>query len=252
MGIFSRLANFLGIRANAALDKAEDPGQVMDYSYNKQIEQLQQIRRSVADVVTSEKRLELLQSQLIEKVNTLTMQARQALQANREDLARMALQKKETILVQLNGYEQQLAQLRGQEEKLVAMERNVSARVEAFRTQKEMVKAQYSAAQAQVKINENLTGISKEMSEMNMAMQRAQDKVLTMQARANAMDALIEQGTLGEQGLLGAGSGDPLERELRQLSAHQNVEDQLEAMKQQMQLSGPDAQQQQIEGPPSY
>jgi len=90
------------------------------------------------------------------------------------------------------------------------------------------------------------------MNEMNMAMQRAQDKVLTMQARANAMDSLIEQGTLGEQGLLGAGSGDPLERELRQLSAHQNVEDQLEAMKQQMQLSGPDAQQQQIEGPPSY
>lgn len=248
MGIFSRLANFLGIRANAALDKAEDPGQVMDYSYNKQIEQLQQLRRSVADVVTSEKRLELLQSQLIEKVNTLTMQARQALQANREDLARMALQKKETILVQLNGYEQQLAQLRSQEEKLVAMERNVSARVEAFRTQKEMVKAQYSAAQAQVKINENLTGISKEMSEMNMAMQRAQDKVLTMQARANAMETLIEQGTLGEQGLL-ASNGDTLDRELQQISAQQNVEMQLQALKQQLQLGGPDAQQPRIEGP---
>jgi phage shock protein A len=248
MGIFSRLANFLGIRANAALDKAEDPGQVMDYSYNKQIEQLQQIRRSVADVVTSEKRLELLQSQLIEKVNTLTMQARQALQANREDLARMALQKKETILVQLNGYEQQLAQLRGQEEKLVAMERNVSARVEAFRTQKEMVKAQYSAAQAQVKINENLTGISKEMSEMNMAMQRAQDKVLTMQARANAMETLIEQGTLGEQGLI-TSNGDTLDRELQQISAQQNVEMQLQALKQQLQLGGPDSQQPRIEGP---
>jgi phage shock protein A len=252
MGFFSRLANLFRMRANAALDKVEDPGQVMDYSYSKQLEQLQNLKRSIAEVVTNEKRLEMQQSQIQQKINTLDQQAMQALQANREDLARMALQRKETLLVQINGYEQQLAQLRAQEEKLVNMERTISARVETFRTQKEMVKAQYNAAQAQVKINEQVTGISEEMSEMNLAMQRAQDKVLTMQARANAMDALIEQGTLGDQGLLGAGSGDPLERELQQISAQQNVEDQLQAMKQQMQLGGSDAQQRQIEGPSSY
>jgi phage shock protein A len=250
MGIFSRIATFFGIRANAALDKAENPGQVMDYSYSKQLEQLQQLRRSIADVVTNEKRLELLQQQLIGKVNTLTSQARQAVEAGRDDLAMLALQKKETLLPQLNGYEQQLAQLHDQEEKLVSMERGVSARVEAFRTQKEMVKAQYNAAQAQVKINETLTGISDEMGEMNQAMQRAQDKVLTMQARANAMETLIEQGTLGEQGLLTSG-GDSLDRELQQLSAQQNVEAQLQALKQQAQLGGPNAQQRQISGPDS-
>jgi phage shock protein A len=240
---------FLRIRTSSALDKAEDPGQVLDYSYNKQIEQLQQLRRSIAEVVTNEKRLQLQQSQLLEKVNTLGSQSMQALQANREDLARMALQRRETLVAQLNSYEQQIAQLREQEEKLVAMERNVSARIEAFRTQKEMVKAQYSAAQAQVKINEVATGISEEMTEMNMAMQRAQDKVLTMQARANAMEALIEQGTLSPQGTLGPGGGDTLERELHQISAQQNVEAQLEAMKQQLQLGSPNAQPKQIEGP---
>jgi phage shock protein A len=251
MGFFSRLATFFNIRANAALDKAEDPGQVMDYSYSKQVEQLQQLRRSIADVVTNEKRLEMQQSQLIEKISRLDQQAMQALQANREDLARMALQRKETLLVQINSYEQQLAQLKAQEEKLLTMERTISARVEAFRTQKEMVKAQYSAAQAQVKINETVTGISEEMTEMNLAMQRAQDKVLTMQARANAMEELIDQGTLSEQGMLGAGSGDTLERELQKISTEQNVEAQLQAMKQQLQLGGPDAQQKEIEGPAS-
>src|SRR5580765_8917697 len=115
----------------------------------------------------------------------------------------MDLQSKEARLTQLNAYEQQIAQLKAQEEKLIQMERTISARVEAFRMQKEMVKAQYSAAQAQVKINETITGISEEMTEMNLAMQRAQDKVLTMQARANAMEALIDQGTLSEQGLPG-------------------------------------------------
>ncbi len=251
MGFFSRLANFFRIRANAALDKAEDPGQVMDYSYQKQLEQLQQLKRSIADVVTQEKLLERQQADLQQQVNKLDQQAVTALQANREDLARLALQRKETLLQQLSGYEQQIAQLHAQQEKLVNMERNVSARVSSFRTQKEMVKAQYNAAQAQVKINEAATGISQEMTEMNLAMQRAQDKVINMQARANAMESLIEQGTLGDQGLLGSGSGDSLERELHQISAQQNVEEQLLAMKQQMQLGGPNPQQHQLEGPHS-
>jgi phage shock protein A len=242
MGIFSRLVNLFRMRASSALDKVENPGQVMDYSYGKQLEQLQQLKRSIADVVTQEKRLELQQTQLKDKLNTLDNQARQALQANREDLARMALQRQETLIVQLNGYEQQIAQLKAQEEKLIGMERSVSGRVETFRTQKEMVKAQYSAAQAQVKINESLTGISQEMNEMNLAMQRAQDKVLNMQARANAMDTLIEEGTMSDQGLIGAGSSDPLDRELQQISAQQNVDAQLQAMKQQLQLESPDRQ----------
>ncbi len=252
MGFFSRLATFFRIRAESALNRAEDPGQVMDYSYGKQLEQLQNLKRSIADVVTNEKRLEMQQSQLQQQMDKLDGQALQALQANREDLARMALQRKETLLMQINGFEQQIAQLREQETRLVTMERQISSRVEAFRTQKEMVKAQYGAAQAQVKINEAVTGISQEMSEMNLAMQRAQDKVLSMQARANAMDALIEQGTLGEQGLLGPGSNDPLERELHQISAQQNVEAQLQAMKQQMQLGGSKSQPRQLEGPDNY
>jgi len=251
MGFFARLATFFRIRASSALDKAEDPGQVMDYSYAKQLEQLQQVRRSVADVVTNEKRLELQEAQIQQQYDKLGQQAMQALQANREDLARMALQRKETLQAQIANYRQQIEQLRGQEQKLITMERTVSTRIETFRTQKEMVKAQYSAAQAQVKISEAATGISEEMTEMNAAMQRAQDKVLTMQARAGAMETLIEQGTLGEQGLLGAGSGDTLDRELQKISAEQNVEAQLQAMKQQMQLGGPNAQQRQIQGPDS-
>lgn len=249
MGFFSRVSNFFSMKANAALDKAEDPGQVMDYSYSKQLEQLQNLKRSIADVVTNEKRLEMMESQVQQQVSKLDSQAMQALQGNREDLARQALQRKETLMQQISGYEQQIEQLKAQEQKLVQMEQTISARVEAFRTQKEMVKSQYSAAQASVKINEQVTGISKEMSEMNLAMQRAQDKVLTMQARANAMDTLIEEGALGDQGLLGPGSSDPLDRELQKMSAQQNVDAQLEAMKQQMQLGGPNPQQRQIEGP---
>lgn len=247
MGIFSRISTLFKIRANAALDKAEDPGQVMDYSYSKQLEQLQQLKRAIADVVTAEKRLELQQSQLLDKANHRDQQARQALTAGREDLARMALQEKETALLQVNGYERQLAQLRDQEEKLLNMQRTVTARVEAFRTQKEMVKAQYSAAQAQVRINETLSGISDEMGEMNQAMQRAQDKVLNMQARAQASEVFIEEA--GVPAL--PGEGTTLDRELQKIAAEQNIDAQIRALKQQMQISGPDVGQGQIEGPAS-
>ncbi|HEY1353354.1 MAG TPA: PspA/IM30 family protein [Ktedonobacteraceae bacterium] len=247
MGIFSRIATLLRIRANAALDKAEDPGQVMDYSYSKQLEQLQQLRRAIADVVTAEKRLELQQSQLLEKANHRDQQARQALTAGREDLARMALQEKETALLQVNGYERQLAQLREQEEKLLATQRTITARVEAFRTQKEMVKAQYSAAQAQARINETLSGISDEMGEMNQAMQRAQNKVLNMQARAQASEVFIEEaGTLALPG-----EGTALDRDLQNIAVEQNIDAQIRALKEQMQIGGPDAGQRQIEGPAS-
>ena len=247
MGIFSRIAMLFKVRANAALDKAEDPGQVMDYSYSKQLEELQKLKRSIADVVTARKRLELQQSQMLDKANQRNQQARQALTANREDLARLALQEKETLLTQVNSFEQQIAQLQTQEEKLLSMQRTVSARVEAFRTQKEMVKAQYSAAQAQVKINETLTGMSSEMDDMALAMQRAQDKVLSMQARADATEALIEQDHFDVQMLPGGGS--ELDRELQKISAAQNIDDQLLALKQQMQIESPQANQPLIEGP---
>jgi phage shock protein A len=246
MGIFSRLSNVFRIRANAALDKAEDPGQVIDYAYSTQIEQLQNLRRSIADVVTNETRVKMLASHIEQQSSKLDQQAVQAVQLEREDLARQALQKKETLLAQLSSYRQQIEQLQEQQERLIVIERQVSARVDAFRTQKDMVKTQYSAAQAQVKIDESITGISEEMTEMNSAMQRAQDKVLSVQARANAMEILVEQGTLEDPGLLGSGSEDTLDHELRQISTQNNVDAQLQAIKQQLQ-SG--AMPKQIDGP---
>jgi len=248
MGILSRISLFFKIRANSALDKVEDPGQVMDYSYSKQLEQLQQLKRSIADVVTAEKRLELQQSQILEKANLRDQQARQALTGGREDLARMALQEKETLLVSVNGFEQQIAQLQEQKTRLLTMQQTLAQRVEAFRTQKDMVKAQYNAAQAQVKINETLTGMSEEMGEMNQAMLRAQDKVLSMQARANAIETLIETENF-DVPALGPGNNSPLDRELQKISTEQSVDAQLQSLKQQMQLDGPHTGQKRIEGP---
>jgi phage shock protein A len=233
VGVLSRFTTYVKSLFSSMLDRAEDPGQTLDYSYQKQLEQLQNLRRSIADVVTSEKRLELQKAQLTNQVNTYDDQAHRALAMNQEDLARQALERKQSIQSQLTGFDTQIDQLKGQQQKFLDMQDRLQARVEAFRNQKEMVKATYGAAQAQVKIQESVTGISEEMSDVNLAVQRAQDKVLQMQARASALDELTSQGALQE---IGAPAGDSIDRKLAALSNQSAVDSELATMKAQMQL----------------
>ena len=236
MGVFSRFTNYIKTVMSSFLDRAEDPGQTLDYSYQKQLEQLQNLRRSIADVVTSEKRLELQEAQINAQIERYDGQARQALTQGRDDLARMALERKQGLQTQLATFDTQISQLKDQQQKFVTMEQRLSSRVESFRTQKEMVKAQYGAAQAQVRIQEAVTGISEEMSDVNLAVERAQDKVLQMQARASAMDELAASGTLPE---IGTRPGDDIDRQLAAMSGQSDVDRQLAEMKAQLQIQGP-------------
>lgn len=232
MGVLSRFTTYVKSVFSAMLDRAEDPGMTLDYSYQKQLEQLQNLRRSIADVVTQQKRLELQKADLTQKMAGYDVAARQALEGGNEDLARAALQRKQDILTQMTTFDNQIEQMKAQQQKFVDMEQRLSTKVEAFRTQKEMVKSQYNAAQAQVRIQESVTGISEEMSDVNLAVERAQDKVLQMQARANAMDELMSQGTLPE---IGAPT-DPIDRQIQAMQAKSAVDDQLAALKAQMNL----------------
>src|SRR6266511_1851619 len=149
MGLFSRFAQIVRAKISALLNRAENPNETLDYSYEKQLQSLQNVKRGVADVVTAKKRLQI--------------QTHQALAAGREDLARQALERKSGLQQQLLDLDTQVKQLEEQQEKLVGNEKQLSARIEQFRSQKEVIKAQYSAAEAQVRIGEAATGIGREM-----------------------------------------------------------------------------------------
>lgn len=239
MSLFSHLKLVAGMKAETALQKAEDPAQVFNYSYAKQLEQLQQLRQGLVTIVQNEKHIEMLEAQTEAQQNRLQTQAMQAMQQNREDLARMALQRKEALTTQVEAYKQQIEQLAAQHQKIDMLVRQAEQRIETFGVQKNMVEAQYQAAQASVHINEVATGLSKESSEMNLAMQRAQEKVLQMQSRADAIDSLLDSGSLGDQGLLNGGQATDLDHQLAQISSAHNVDAELEAMKRQ--ISGPSA-----------
>src|SRR5919107_594112 len=101
------MSTVIKAKISKLLDRAEDPSETLEYSYQKQMELLQNVKKGLADVVTAKKRLQL-QSQ------KLSMTENQA---------------------------------------------KLQSKIESFRSKKEVIKAQYSAAEAQVRISEAATGV---------------------------------------------------------------------------------------------
>lgn len=229
MGMWQRISLIFRSKANKALDRAEDPRETLDYSYQRQLELLSKVRRGVADVATSRKRVELQINQLEQQSTKLQDQAQKAIAMDREDLAREALTRKSGLTSQINDLKVQHAQLQGEEEKLTLAQQRLQAKVESFRTRKETIKATYTAAEAQTRINEAMSGIGDEMGDVGAAIQRAEDKTAQMQARAGAIDELIASGALDD--VSAVSSGDDIARELDAMSSQADVEAELAALK---------------------
>jgi len=222
------------------MDKVENPDEMLDYSFEKQTELINKLRRNIADVVTAKRQLEMQKAKLSANTNTLEEQAHQALDSNREDLARQALERKNTILIQIQNLDKQITDMQAEQEKLENTERRLAAKVEEFKTRKEVIKAQYSSAEAQVKINESVTGISEEMHDVGMALDRAEDKTEKMKARAQALDEMVDTGVLTDytnsQGMGGGGGGE-LGSELDKITIQQSVDQELSKMKAEHQVT---------------
>ncbi len=227
MGMFSRMSTIVKSKMNRILDSAEDPRETLDYSYEKQLEMLQNVKRGVVEMVTAKRRIQQQADRVGENIARLDRQARQAVEAGRDDLARLALQRKQTALTELEGLDEQIAGMEREQEKLTQAEQRLQAKVNAFRNQKEIIKAQYSAAQAQVRIGAALGGISEEMGDVSLAVQRAENKTDQMRAKAGAIDELVASGVLDDI----TGPKDDIERELAQISASSSVEAELAALK---------------------
>ena len=229
-GLSGRFSTVVKAKISKLLDKAEDPSETLEYSYQKQMELLQNVKKGLADVVTSKKRLQLQSQKMEQQVVKLDTQARQALAAGNETLARTALERKAAIQGELQGLDTQIAELEQQQQAMVDNQAKLQSKIEAFRTKKEVVKAQYSAAEARVQISEAATGVGEEMADVGLAMQRALDKTEDMKARANAVEELEAAGTFEDLTALGSGQDD-IDRQLHELTSQSQVDDELARMK---------------------
>ena len=229
MSLSKRLSVLFKAKASTLLDRAEDPRETLDYSYEQQLEMLQKVRRGLADVATSRKRLELQAQQLGASAQKLQQQAAEAVAQGREDLAREALTRRSVALQQQDDVGAQQASLQAEQDKLAAASQRLQAKVEAFRTRKETIKATYTAAEAETRVGEAVSGISEEMNDVGLAMQRAEDKTAQLQARAGAIDELLASGALEDAT---GSTKDDIQLELQRMSSQSGVERELAVLKQ--------------------
>jgi len=224
------MSTVIKAKISKMLDRAEDPGETLDYSYQKQMEMLQQVKKGIADVVTAKKRLQLQADKIQKSLPKLDAQARQALSQGQEELARTALERKNFAQTELQSLDAQVVELEGQQQSLIDKQQKLSTKLEQFRTKKEVIKAQYSAAEASVKISEAASGVGEEMADVGLAMQRAQDKTENMKARAGAMDELDAAGAFDDTLALGDGQDD-IDKQLHELSSGAAIDDEMAKMR---------------------
>jgi phage shock protein A len=230
MTLFQRAHDIVQAKANKALDAAEKPDEMLDLSYEQMLDQITQVRRGLVEIAASRKRIELQEQQFQHTVDHLQDQAKAALAQGREDLAREALSRKAAAQAQIDAMEPQHEQLVEEEEKLGNTLDALQKRVNNFRTQKEVLKAQYTAAQAETSVGESAAGISKSFGDSGAELQRTQDKIEQMQARAGAVDELLASGVLEDVG----GDTDDIQKELDEAGTAAGVDQELAALKAQI------------------
>jgi phage shock protein A len=230
MSLFQRAHDIVAAKTNKALDAAEKPDEMLDLSYDQMLDQITRVRRALVEIAASRKRIELQETQLGHSVDHLQDQAKAALAEGREDLAREALSRKGAAQAQIDGMESQHQQLTEEEAKMEQTLAALQEKVNHFRTQKEVLKAQYTAASAVNSVNESAAGISAGVSDTGAALDRAQDKIATMQARAGALDELLQSGVLEDVG----GGGDDIQKELDEVTSGADVDSELAALKAQL------------------
>jgi phage shock protein A len=241
MGLIERFSTIFKAKANTVAEKLENPNETLDYSFEKQKELITNLRRQMVQVVAAKKQLEIQKAKLVENITTLEQQAKNALSSNREDLARLALERKNSIMIQIQNFDKQILDIQNEQMKLENTERRLSSKIDEFRSRKEIIKAQYSAAEAQVKIKESVTGISEEMSDVGMALSRAEEKTEKMKAKAQAMDEMINTGVLTDftSSFDSTRSDSSTDIELEKITVSSEVDKELAKMKAEISKTSP-------------
>ncbi len=228
MGIVNRLGTVIVSKLSKIVEGMEDPREILDYSYEEQLTMLKAVKRGIVDVSASKQSLMSQRTKLNNKVDQLEVQAKNAVKIERDDLATTALEKKEVLKLQVVDLDIGIEQLQREEDALIKTEQDIETKLELFKSKKEVLKAQYSAAESLSKVNESVAGISGNMTDIGSSVERIQDKTDEMRSKATAIEDLMEKGVLSN--VVGE-TRDKIDVELNKVQIESNVRDELVRLK---------------------
>lgn len=236
MSLSSRVQLLLHGRALRILNELEDPREILEVAVEYQRESLLSLRRGRIELAAARRQLERERDRLRERQAHQGQQARRAVAAGRDDLAREALTRQQRTLADLQALDGRLRELEQQEQRYTAAEQTLAARAAAFTSRRTVASALYTAAEARVHLEETLRAASLEpdATTIGVAVERAEASIERMQARAEALSETGDPlGGVTIPGDVGA-TGDPLERELSGMETAAVVEERLAALKREM------------------
>jgi phage shock protein A len=231
--IIARFKAIFEAKANAAADNIEDPKASLDYSLRKLEDARRDLSQGLIEVSAAKRRLQAQRDQMAAAADKYQQQAAAAVEADRDDLARLALERKQESEARMTELDANIVSLERQEAALKENQIKLDQKIKSFRNRKEELKAVHDSARAQLKVQESLSGISQDLADVGNTIQRTEQRILEMQSRADAIDALVDEGVL--QDVLEPETDD-IERELSRLGRNQAVEEELARLKADRQL----------------
>ncbi|RDD53650.1 MAG: PspA/IM30 family protein [Candidatus Korarchaeota archaeon NZ13-K] len=231
-GFWDRLRVNIEAKLNKLFDRFEDPREQLDYAYDKLVQQLHNVEIALSRAIAARKKLEFELERLDERIKDMDEKARRALKAGREDLAKQALERKLVLSQQREVLEKRINEMREDEEKLLTVRDNLRTKIDLFKAKKEQLKAEYEASKAQVEVQGMVTGLSDEFASVARIIERSEEKVNDMKARAAALDELIATG--GALDLLEPEEKDVIERELGKIELKAQLEEEMRRLKEEV------------------
>ena len=227
--LIRQFSSFLKTGLEALLEPAEDPRKTFASPQQRQADLLARVREALERNAALHGRLDKRISQLQAKTPQLEELARQAVAAGRDDMARLALQQRQLAVIELKALESNRGEVQLEEQRIAIIEQRLTAQIEAMRVRQEMTAVRYTAAESQVMVSEAVNGVSQELSDLGQSIEQTEQKAEHMQARAFAIEQLVDLDALDL-------SGDPLGQQLLQVELEKAVEIQLSALKNTPQL----------------
>ena len=223
MKIFKRMKKVFEAKMSKFVDEVEDPEELLDISLQEMKEHLQQVQKSLLELTTIKKGLEKDLDDVKDKVELAQEQAQTAMDIEKEELARAALEKKADLNDKKTILKTKIEKIENKIEVIKSNKKTLAEQIKKLETKREELTFINKSDDAQLEVKEIITGASSDITDLNGQIERAEEKIRKKEAKLSAIDELVADGEL----INDFNSEDDIEKSLNQIERDSKIEEEL-------------------------